>query len=266
MNTPIDDHNHNLRYAEYVLGVLDADARAEVAREMLASDEVATAVALWQQRLLPLAESIEEVVPPPYVWARIRDALKLDAAVHAPARTAPRPRLWDNLALWHWLGLGASAVAVAMLLVVMLPRHANVPTPAVARAAYLAAAIRQDNGATGWTATMDLQGGRMIVVPAAPQSLAQGKAPELWLIPAGRKPIAVGMISRERPTTLALAPALLKQFATTAALAVSVEPPGGSPTGQPTGPVIAKGAIGSATEAQGIPAQPHPQAAEQGQA
>nr|WP_157618236.1 anti-sigma factor [Rhodanobacter sp. 115] len=116
---------------------------------------------------------------------------------------------------------------------------------------YMASTIKQDNGATGWTATMDLQHGRMIVVPAAPQALAQGKAPELWLIPAGQKPIAVGMISREQPTTLALAPALLKQLGATAALAVSVEPPGGSPTGQPTGPVIAKGAIGAAPDVQG---------------
>ncbi|QEE25334.1 anti-sigma factor [Rhodanobacter glycinis] len=251
MNTPIDDNNHNLRYAEYVLGVLDADARAEVAHEMLASDEVATAVALWQSRLLPLTESIEDVAPAPYVWARIHDALKLDVSASTPARAAPRPRLWDNLALWHWLGLGASAVAVALLLVVALPRHANVTSPSATSVAYMASTIKQDNGATGWTATMDLQHSRMIVVPAAPQALAQGKAPELWLIPAGQKPIAVGMISREQPTTLALAPALLKQLGATAALAVSVEPPGGSPTGQPTGPVIAKGAIGAAPDVQG---------------
>lgn len=249
MNTPIDDNNHNLRYAEYVLGVLDADARAEVAHEILVSDEVATAVALWQSRLLPLAESIEEVAPAPYVWARIRDSLKLDPPVQP--RAIPRPRLWDNLALWHWLGLGASAVAVALLLVVALPRHANVPVPTTASVAYMASTIKQDNGATGWTATMDLQHARMVVVPATPVTLAQGKAPELWLIPAGRKPIAVGMISREQPTTLALAPALLKQLGATAALAVSVEPPGGSPTGQPTGPVIAKGAISAAPDAHG---------------
>jgi len=46
MNSPVDDGNHNLRYAEYVLGVLDADTRAEVAREVMISDEAATAVAL----------------------------------------------------------------------------------------------------------------------------------------------------------------------------------------------------------------------------
>jgi anti-sigma-K factor RskA len=42
---------------------------------------------------------------------------------------------------------------------------------------------------------------------------------------------------------------MLARLGPTAALAVSVEPAGGSPTGQPTGPVIAKGAIGAAPDA-----------------
>jgi hypothetical protein len=42
---------------------------------------------------------------------------------------------------------------------------------------------------------------------------------------------------------------MLARLGPTAALAVSVEPVGGSPTGQPTGPVIAKGAIGAAPDA-----------------
>jgi len=121
----------------------------------------------------------------------------------------------------------------------------------VVNAGYMASTIQQDNGSTGWTATMDLQHARMVVVPATPVAFAQGRAPELWLIPAGGKPISVGMIARDKPTTLTLDPALLAQLGPTAALAVSVEPIGGSPTGQPTGAVIAKGAIGAAPDAGG---------------
>ena len=44
MNTHNDDDRNNLRYAEYVLGVLDADARAAVAREIASSDEAATSI------------------------------------------------------------------------------------------------------------------------------------------------------------------------------------------------------------------------------
>ncbi len=240
MNTAADDDDDNLRYAEYVLGVLDADARAAVAREIETTGEAATAVALWQRRLMPLAESIEEIVPAPYVWQRIRDALQLDV----PSRAQPRKGLWNNLQLWRWLGIGAGVVAATMLVVVFLPRLA--PPPAAVGAGYMASTIQQDNGVTGWTATMDLRQARMVVVPATPVVFAEGRAPELWLIPPGEKPIAVGMIARDKPTTLALDPALLARLGPTAALAVSVEPIGGSPTGQPTGAVIAKGAISGA--------------------
>lgn len=239
MNTPFEDGN-TLRYAEYVLGVLDADARADVAREVLGSDEAATAVALWQRRLIPLADTIGEVTPPPYVWARIQDALQLET----PARVTPRKSLWNNLQLWRWLGIGAGAMAVALLVVVSLPHPT--PTPAALNAGYMASTIQQDNGSAGWTATMDLEHARMVVVPATPVAFEQGRAPELWLIPAGGKPISVGMIARDKPTTLVLDPALLAQLGPTAVLAVSVEPIGGSPTGQPTGAVIGKGEIGAA--------------------
>ncbi len=100
---------------------------------------------------------------------------------------------------------------------------------------------------------MDLQHARMVVVPAKPHTLPAGRAPELWLIPAGQKPIAVGMIAASGPTTIELSRALVARLGPTAALAVSVEPPGGSPTGQPTGPVIAKGSIGASAQSSGKP-------------
>ncbi|TAL86182.1 MAG: anti-sigma factor [Rhodanobacter sp.] len=248
MNTPADDNNH-LRYAEYVLGVLDADARAAVAHEVQTTEAAATAVALWQQRLMPLTEEVVEVEPAAYVWARIHHALQLNA----PARGRPRQGLWNNLPLWHWLGIGASAAAIALLVVVTVPRTAPPAPTSTANPSYMAATIRQDNGVIGWTATMDPKNARMVVVPASPTAFASGRAPELWLIPPGGKPISVGMITPDQPTTLALDPALVAQLGPKAALAVSVEPIGGSPTGQPTGPVIAKGAISGVPEASAHP-------------
>lgn len=250
MNTPADDGDDELRHAEYVLGVLDADARAAVAREIQSSEPAAEAVAQWQRRLLPLAEEIDSQAPAPYVWARILDLLKL----HAPARVPPRLKLWNNLPLWHWIGIGASVAAVAAVMIMVIqPRPA--PAPVAASAGYMVSTMQQDNGVTGWTATMDLQHARMVVVPATPIALAEGSTPQLWLIPAGQKPISVGIIMRDKPTTLTLEPALLARLGPTAALAVSVEPLGGSPTGQPTGPVIAKGAISGVADAQRQAAQ-----------
>jgi anti-sigma-K factor RskA len=250
MNTPARENDDDLRYAEYVLGVLDVDSRAAVARDIESLPAAAAAVAEWQRNLLPLAEEVVDVTPAPYVWARIRDALKLST----PDRVASRKGLWNNLQLWHWIGIGASAVAIAAVMFIVTPPRPS-SAPVSVSAGYMVSNIQQDNGVTGWTATIDVQNARMIVVPGSPTAFEQGRAPELWLIPAGQKPISVGMIMPDKPTTLALDPVLLSRLDPTAALAVSVEPIGGSLTGQPTGPVIAKGAISAAPNAQGHPAR-----------
>ncbi|MDQ2972081.1 MAG: anti-sigma factor, partial [Pseudomonadota bacterium] len=55
-----------------------------------------------------------------------------------------------------------------------------------------------------------------------------------------------GVFAPDKATSLSLRPDLLASLSANAVLAVSIEPPGGSPTGQPTGPVIGKGAISGA--------------------
>ncbi|HEY8229065.1 MAG TPA: anti-sigma factor [Rhodanobacteraceae bacterium] len=258
MNTPLDHTTSNngsedLRYAEYVLGVLDADARAAVEREIAADPHAAAEIARWQQYLFPLAEDIADAVPPDYLWARIQGEI---GAVKTPQRPAPTARSgwWNSLSLWRGFAFGAAAVALACIIaLVVLPRASFTPS-AAPTVAYMAATITQNDGRVGWTAIMDLQRARMIVVPAQPQNLPANRVPELWLIPAGQKPIAVGMIAASGPITIPLDKTLLARLGPSAALAVSVEPPGGSPTGQPTGPVIAKGSISApAQQAAGKP-------------
>jgi anti-sigma-K factor RskA len=238
MNTPLRDDDPDLRYAEYVLGVLDANARAAVEREMQESDAAAAAVAAWHRRLLPLAAEIADREPPMHLWQKIRTELRFDPL----AREREPPGFWENVRVWHWLSLAAGAIAVACIVALVL----IIRQPAAPPITYMASTLAQQNGNVGWTATMDIRSARIIIVPAAPHGLAMGRAPELWLIPKGGKPIAVGMISADAPITLPLGPALLAGVGPTAVLAVSVEPPGGSPTGQPTGAVIATGTIASA--------------------
>jgi len=243
MNTPDDSDNNNLRYAEYALGVLDADARAAVAQEILVNEQAATAVALWQRQLAPLAEDFGEITPAARLWPGIRQALQLDA----PTPPLQRPSLWENLRLWQWIGVGASLVATACLvLLVVAPLR---PPPTVVTGGLMVSTIKQENGVASWTATLDLQRKQIIVVAASPGAIAPDRSTELWLIPSGQKPVPVGVFAAGGVTTLSLSAALLAQLGPTAILAVSVEPLGGSPTGQPTGPVVATGAISGAPSA-----------------
>lgn len=245
MNSTFESDKDNLRYAEYVLGLLDADARAAVAREVETSPEAAVAVGLWQRHLTPLALEIADEAPPAHVWAAIRRRLGLDAA---PSRKPDRA--WDSVTLWRWLGMGATAVAACLLVLTLtrpgVPTTAPVATTAPAPATLMVATIATDRGVAGWTATMDIERSELLLVPATPEAIAADRSTELWLIPEGGKPISVGVFAPADPKRIHLDKSLLDRLGPTAALAVSLEPSGGSPTGQPTGPVIAKGAIRAA--------------------
>jgi len=243
MNSIFESDKDNLRYAEYALGLLDADARAAVAREVETNSEAAAAVALWQRHFTPLAMEVTGIEPPAHIWAGIRRRLAFDAAT--PSATSPRrDSVWDSLGLWRWIGVGATAVAACLLVVTMTRPVA--PPAAGHRAVLMVSTIAGENGVAGWTATMDIDRSELLVVPASPAAVASDRNTELWLIPAGGAPISVGVFAPGDPKRFHLDKDLLDRLGPTAALAVSLEPVGGSPTGQPTGPVIAKGAIRAA--------------------
>lgn len=244
MNSTFESDKDNLRYAEYALGLLDADARAAVAREVETSPEAAAAVALWQRHFTPLAMEVTDIAPPAHVWAGIRRRLAFDAAAPSRGTSPSRASAWDSLGLWRWIGVGATAVA-ACLLVVTMTRPVTAPV-AAHPSVLMVSTIAGDNGVAGWTATMDIDRSELLVVPASPTAVASDRNTELWLIPAGSAPISVGVFPPGDPKRFHLDKALLDRLGPTAALAVSLEPVGGSPTGQPTGPVIAKGAIRAA--------------------
>jgi anti-sigma-K factor RskA len=63
------------------------------------------------------------------------------------------------------------------------------------------------------------------------------------VIPGDGVPRSLGVINRGGETAITLPAALRTVTAAGATLAVSLEPAGGSPTGKPTGPVIAAGKI-----------------------
>ena len=98
---------------------------------------------------------------------------------------------------------------------------------------------------SSFVASVSGDGQSLVTRPILPVALAPGKALELWAVPPNGAPRSLGLISANGSTVLKrdkLALALL-DASRTAALAVSVEPPGGSPTGAPTGPVVFAGKL-----------------------
>lgn len=211
--------------AEHALGLADESAREG------RDPAFAAAVEAWRARLDPLLGP--ERAPPPHLWGRIAAALPAnDAAV---ARDAARP--------WRFATFTATAVAAAALgLLVLKPGTApQAPPVASAPAKMMIASLMPKQGGGAVTVAYDPREGRMLVNPVGMD--AGGKAAELWVIPAGDKPHSLGVIPDKKAATMIVPEGMRAMMGGGVTFAVSLEPQGGSPTGQPTGPVVMTGTM-----------------------
>lgn len=223
--------------AEYVLGVQDAATRGALAMRLPQDAELRAMTEEWERRLAPLNEDVPPVEPPAHVWSRIAAMLSAGDGF-AQAKVIDRHGLWHRAGTWR-LAAAAAAMAALLLLAFNLGLIGPSATPRYV-------ALLADNQAKpSWH--VEAAGREVRVAPLAPDVLAQAgrdRAFELWLVPAGgQAPISLGLLDPQRGVRLSLDEALARQLPQAAAFAVSLEPPGGSPTGSATGPILHVGSI-----------------------
>ena len=216
----------DLRVAEYVLGTLDAGERAEVEREIDADPGAASRLRAWERRLAPLLDAIPSASPPPRVRAALLRSLPgaLPASPDQLAALRRQVRRWQIVAA----GTGLLAAGLALFVAVELRREQ-------AGGRYLA--VVQGGGALpALIVRVDTRTGTAQVRPVGAEVPA-GRNLELWYVGAeGPKPLGLVGPTPSRVTLPAGA-------SPDGVIAVSVEPPGGSPSGQPTGPVVYTGKL-----------------------
>jgi anti-sigma-K factor RskA len=212
--------------AEYVLGTLRGAARARFRRWMREDAALARAVSEWESRLAPMAASVVPVRPPARVWREIETRL--------PAPPHPRERRGF---LWRALGLvagGAAAALIAVTVVLSLQTAvrggeyiAVLSDPKTQKPVLLVSAGRRDD--------------RLRIKTLDPAIQVADASLELWALPAEGRPRSLGLVPAGSQGELQLAAMADKALSDVPALAISLEPKGGSPTGAPTGPVLYSG-------------------------
>jgi anti-sigma-K factor RskA len=223
----------DLLAAEFVLGLLDGDAHAAAAARVGGDPAFAAAVAAWESRLTPLADSVAPVAPSAAVWTGI-------------ARQLPRNRAdlrpwWDSLVLWRAATAVAAATAAALAVVVLTPDRSVAPLPGQPDALQPVLAstrMRTETGRVLFVITLDQGHNRVVVTPVDADG-QPGHSHELWLLPKEGAPVSLGVM----PDDASAAMTVTLPLRSDASLAISVEPEGGSPTGLPTGPVVAQGRL-----------------------
>ncbi len=224
-----DKDEDRILAGEYTLGLLSpAEATAFEAR-LVQDPDLRAHYAAWAQDLSSLTDDFPEIAPPARVRARIMDEL---------FETAPQRSLSERFGLgWFTGSLAAAAVAGVIALNAGLfdvgPRAPSDPA--------FVAQIAAEDGALIVKASYDATSGALYVdrtIGAA----APGRALELWLVAGDDAPVSLGVLPEAREARLSV-PENLRIKIAGGVLAISDEPPGGSPTGVATGAVLATGAI-----------------------
>ena len=228
---------HERLAAEYALGTLRGAARRRLQRWMREDAALAMTVAGWEGRLAPMAAAVQPVQPPARVWRAIRQRL----GESAPAAGG----LWNRLAFWRNLGLVASGMAAALLVSVALVELRPAPgvqVPAAGiPASYLAVLSDPKTQKPVLVALAAFKSDQLWITTLDPSIHVPEKSLELWALPKDGAPKSLGLIATGEKGMLKLTAAADQSLGAIPALAVSLEPRGGSPTGAPTGPVLFSG-------------------------
>jgi anti-sigma-K factor RskA len=266
--------------AEYALGTLDADERAQVETMMAVDKDFTAMVEAWQQKLGVLNQMVGSVEPRPEVWDRIKAATGLgepQAALVLPE--APPPAATETVApaaavdtsnvvrlsaqAKRWRNVATFTTAIAAALVAMIAVQAyrpellpdglrpkprvqvvEVKTPSVpAASAQYVALLQKDSGSPAFILTVDGATRNFTVrrVGAVPEP---GKSYELWLVSDKlQRPRSLGVIGGNDFTIRPVLSAYDPDTVNKATYAVTLEPEGGSPTGVATGPIVFTGKL-----------------------
>ena len=252
---PSDPEDRDVLAGEYVLGLLDAAAMADVERALRSDADLARRVAFWEEQLLPASAALGKAEVDPAQWARIEQALATRR--HVPGRTAApasmRSKHGMMRAAWRspflWRTTTGLAMAAALVLAILLGR---LSAPAESPTRYFAIlqsrdALGQESG-PGWLIQV-AQNGTVRSLPLADVQPGTGRALQLWTLwDQTRGPVSLGVLPPGG--AIHLPPERLEAIGDGQLFEITLEPEAGSPIGRPTGRILFIGrAKGAATQA-----------------
>jgi len=211
--------------AEYALGTLRGAARARFRRWMREDAALGRRVTEWEARLAPMASAVAPVRPPKRVWEEIQARI---------GRGAPAARKGG---FWRAFALLASGAAVALVLMtVLVPQR-----PAERGGEYVAVLSDPKTQKPVLLVSVGRRDTALRVRTLDPSIQPADRSLEIWALPKDGKPKSLGLVPPGAGGTVQLAALADQTLSDVPALAVSLEPRGGSPTGAPTGPVLYTG-------------------------
>jgi anti-sigma-K factor RskA len=214
---------------EYIFGTLKGAARNRFEQLLKQRADWSQTFNWWESHIHLLADTVPAVKPSNKVWKNIEARLFNKNAAQSNA-------WWKSFAFLST----ALAASLATFLLLQSPQPADDITPSAI------ALLSSEKSEAGWLLSETKNAANEVEMQAISLTSLEAKpenAFELWLLPADKsKPISLGLLPQKGLAKLKI-PAEIAPLMAYGSLAVSLEPIGGSPTGQPTGAVLYQGKL-----------------------
>ncbi|MGB0506327.1 MAG: anti-sigma factor [Pikeienuella sp.] len=168
----------------------------------------------WEERLAPLSDETPEVQPSAGLLAKIEAEIDSDSTQHLNI-------VRQQARTWRTIAYAAMSIAAMLALYIAVPLQDD-------GAHYVAVVTADDGSGAGLIIEIDTSTGLATVIPAG-VTPPPGQSYEMWQLPEGaEKPFSLGLLPQNAVLRRKISAAPGDLFA------ISLEPLGGSPTGQPT--------------------------------
>jgi anti-sigma-K factor RskA len=217
---------------EYVLGLLEPGEQADVEAEMESDADLRAAVATSRERFLPLDAGPEPAGIDRALWERIEAALPAQGGTVDQKPVPAQPSNDNRQTAWRHAAL--SAIAASLLLAVGLGITLTRSVEPL-----VIAVLLNDKGEVQ-AVVEDFGNENASVRLLADYQVPSDKTIQVWTLPSrDMGPMSLGLLEGARSASLK-APEL-PQPKDAQLYELTLEQAGGSPTGRPTGPILAKG-------------------------
>jgi anti-sigma-K factor RskA len=219
----------DLLSVEYILGTLKGTARSRFEQLLKQRADWSQTLSWWESHIHLLADTVPAVKPPEKVWKNIEARLFNKNAAQSNA-------WWKSFAFLST----TLAASLATILVLQTPKPADDITPAAV------ALLSSEKAEAGWLISGSQNSANEMEMEAISLDSLEAKpnnAFELWLLPADKsKPISLALLPQKGLIKFKV-PADIAPLMLSGTLAVTLEPVGGAPYGDPTGAVVYQGKL-----------------------
>ncbi|MGE7370650.1 anti-sigma factor [Neorhizobium sp. NPDC001467] len=219
---------------EYVLGLLDEADATRLETQLEHDAGLADAVAQARERFLPLDTGIEPASVTPALWNAIEARLAKTEAPSIAAMSSRRPAAGNDNARSGWRAAAISAMAASLIL-------AGGLVWSVTRTVEpLVVAVLVNEAGDVQAVVEDFGNDTASVKLLADFTVPEDKTMQVWTLPSREMgPMSLGLL--EDRHSARLSGSSLPKPQDTQLYEITLEQAGGSPTGRPTGPILAKG-------------------------